>query len=84
MCSSCMYIIPHREIVAGVLELRFSASIKILMDGESLIVSPVLSVNFLLSSRTELRFSTQTGSIGPSKTIHFLLLETSIDHCRIK
>jgi len=46
-------------------------------------LSPVLKVSFLLSSKTEFKFSTQTGSIGPSNTIQFLLSEVSYEHCLI-
>ena len=43
------------------------------MVGINLIVSPVTKFSTLLSSSTELRFSTQSGSIGPSKLMIFLL-----------
>ncbi len=45
--------------------------------------SPVLKVSFLLSSRTEFKFSTQSGSIGPSKMIQFLLSEVSYEQTRM-
>ena len=63
---------PQREIVAGVTFKSELLSMTMEIVSLSFTDSPFGSESFLLSSSTELRFSTHTGSIGPSSTIHFL------------
>lgn len=74
---------PHLEIVAGVLFDKSSASRITVINPVNLMHSPVYRVNFLLSSSTELRFSTHSESIGPSNTIQLRLSEVSLAHILI-
>ena len=60
---------PQRDTVAGLALSRFSGSKMSLTVGGRLSLSPLASVRILESSRTELRFSIQFGSTGPSRTI---------------
>lgn len=66
-----MYTTPQRLTVAGEAFKRLSVSKSILMPGRSWILSPLVRQSSLESSRVELRFSTQSGSTGPSSMIHF-------------
>lgn len=68
-----MYTIPQRETVAGEATLRSMTSKSILIDGESLILSPFAKHNIMLSSRTVFIFSIHNASTGPSKTTQLLL-----------
>jgi hypothetical protein len=78
-----MKTIPSLERVAGVVFYKFSASMKMVIEGVTMMVSPVERVSHFESSRTELRFSTHTGSIGESKIIHFLSGEASCENSLI-
>ena len=62
-----MYTIPFLETVAGEALSILCGSNTILQLGAIGIRSPLASVNVLLSSSTELRFSIQIASTGPSK-----------------
>mmetsp|Transcript_3031 Transcript_3031/g.8554 ORF Transcript_3031/g.8554 Transcript_3031/m.8554 type:complete len:247 (-) Transcript_3031:6595-7335(-) len=69
--SSLNHTIPQRETVAGVACARLSTSstMRTLLGIPKR--SPEGSVNSLLSSKTEFKFSTQLGSTSPSKTIQW-------------
>lgn len=64
-----MNTIPFLETVAGEALSILWGSKTILQFGAMGIRSPFASVKVLLSSRTELRFSIQIASTGPSRTI---------------
>jgi len=64
-----MYTMPFLETVAGDALSMLCGSNTTLQKGDMGIRSPFASVNVLLSSRTELRFSIQMASTGPSRTI---------------
>lgn len=70
---SVMQIIPHQDTVAKVAYLSVWTSNKILTFSGMTSLSPFGKVKVLLSSKTEFRFSTHSGSISPSKTIQWLL-----------
>ena len=59
----------YLETVAGEALSMLCGSKRILQQGAIGIRSPFASVNVLLSSSTELRFSIQMASTGPSSTI---------------
>ena len=61
--------IPMREIVAGLALSTLSGSKTSLQFDDIDILSPFANVRVLLSSNTEFKFSIQTASTGPSKTI---------------
>lgn len=64
--------IPIREIVAGDALSTLSGSKTSLLLAAIIMRSPFAKVRVLLSSKTEFKFSIQTASTGPSKTIHKL------------
>lgn len=66
---SVMQIIPHQDTVARVAYLRVCTSNKILTFSGMTSHSPFGKVRVLLSSKTEFKFSTHSGSMSPSKTI---------------
>ena len=68
-----MHIIPHLETVANVAYYKESTSNIILTLFGNIILSPLGNVRILLSSKTEFRFSTHSGSISPSKIIQCYL-----------
>ena len=69
---SANHTIPHLDTVANVAYFKVSTSNKILtLDGIDR-RSPFGSVNNLLSSNTEFKFSAHSGSTSPSKTIQCL------------
>lgn len=87
---------PFRETVAGEALSTFCGSKIILQDGLMLKRSPFASVNVLLSSNTEFKFSIQMLSTGPSSTSHtnsskckdlyykcFGKFETNVKECKI-
>lgn len=74
-------IIPQRDSVAGEQCFRSSASIIIVIEGTRGMLSPVASVSFRLSSKTELRFSTHSASKNPSKTSHFYFPDVDSRAC---
>ena len=61
--------IPFLDTVAGEALSMLCTSNTILQLGAIGIRSPLANVNVLLSSSTELRFSIQIASTGPSRTI---------------
>ena len=63
-----MYTIPLRDTVAGDALSMLCTSKMILHVADIGIRSPLASVRVLLSSNTELRFSIQMASTGPSRT----------------
>lgn len=71
--SSENQTIPHHETVARVAYFNDSTSNSNFRLGGILSHSPFGKVSSLLSSKTELRFSAQTGSTSPSKTIQCIL-----------
>lgn len=64
-----MNTMPLRETVAGEALSMLCGSKTTLQFGAMGIRSPFASVRVLLSSKTELRFSIQMASTGPSRTI---------------
>lgn len=64
-----MNTMPLRETVAGEALSMLCGSKTTLQLGAIGMRSPLASVRVLLSSRTELRFSIQMASTGPSRTI---------------
>lgn len=68
---SVMQIIPHHDTVANVAYFNVCTSNKILTFSGIANHSPFGKVRVLLSSKTEFRFSTHSGSISPSKTIQW-------------
>ena len=63
---------PQRETVAKVAYFKVSTS-KMILTFEGIDnLSPLGRVKSLLSSKTEFRFSAQSGSTSPSKTIQCL------------
>lgn len=86
--SSENQTIPHQETVASVAYFNDSTSNSSFKLEGILNHSPFGRVRSLLSSRTELRFSAQTGSTSPSKTIQCILesspLLLSSIHLRIE
>lgn len=64
-----MNTMPLRETVAGEALSMLCGSKTTLQLGAMGMRSPLASVKVLLSSRTELRFSIQMASTGPSRTI---------------
>lgn len=65
-----MKTIPLRDTVAGDALSMLCGSNTTLQLGAIGILSPFARVRVLLSSKTELRFSIQMASTGPSRTIH--------------
>ncbi|RUS85039.1 hypothetical protein EGW08_007176, partial [Elysia chlorotica] len=63
-----MYTMPFLDTVAGEALSMLCGSKMILQLGAMGIRSPLAKVKVLLSSRTELRFSIQMASTGPSST----------------
>lgn len=78
--SGSRYRMPHLLMVAGVVWTKLSVSIRSDMQGDRYTDSPFGRLSFWLSSRIELRFSTQTLSIGPSRMIHLRRFETSYEN----
>jgi len=68
--SEQKFLLPFLETVAGEALSMLWGSKMILQFGAMGIRSPLASVRVLLSSRTELRFSIQIASTGPSNTSH--------------
>ena len=68
----------QREIVAGEQFDKSAVSSRILARDVRWIISPVTRLRRLLSSRTELIFSTQSGSIDPSSVINISLPVVSL------
>jgi len=60
----------HINIVNETIKKHISTSKRILQLGDMGIRSPLANVKVLLSSSTELRFSIQMASTGPSKISH--------------
>lgn len=65
-----MNTMPLRDTVAGEALSMLCGSNTTLQLGAMGIRSPFAKVRVLLSSKTELRFSIQIASTGPSRTIH--------------
>ena len=76
-------MIAHRETVAGELLIKSAVSIMNFMSYLKKMTSPVTRLSRLLSSKTELMFSIQSGSTGPSNVINTSLLEKSSAACLI-
>lgn len=70
--EALMNTIPMRDIVAGEALSTLSGSKTNLLFGIMIIRSPLASVKVWLSSKTEFKFSIQTASTGPSRTIQRL------------